>query len=396
VLAIRYGQEHQERAKVSGIPSVKTKISARAIAARTGPFLMWDAGDGALKGFCARRQQSDVVTFSLVYRTRDGRQRWQKISRHGTVKPDEARKAAQDILKARDLGRDPAAELHDSRHGMMMDALIAEYVQATERTKKRSSLKSDASRIDNHVLPAFGKLRVNAVTAADVESFVAGCSPGSARRMLGLVGSIFSFAQKRKLRLDNPAHGLERPKERRKTRRLGNHEYRQLGTALGEAQSPTSAIFTALAISGWRSGEMRLLKHSEVDAERRIATLEDTKSGKSVRPISAALLDIIQRQERRGEFVFPRPNGQPYSNLSPFWAKLAIPADTSPHVLRHSLASLSADLGHSDHVTAGLLGHARTNVTSTYMHPVDQTMIDAADRCAAATLKLMGLIDAQP
>jgi integrase len=60
-----------------------------------------------------------------------------------------------------------------------------------------------------------------------------------------------------------------------------------------------------------------------------------------------------------------------------------------PHVLRHSIASLGADLGLPDHTISGLLGHARQGITSRYLHLGDKALIEASDLVANATLKLM-------
>src|SRR5271169_704235 len=74
-----------------------------------------------------------------------------------------------------------------------------------------------------------------------------------------------------------------------------------------------------LAVSGWRSGEARHLKWSELDLDRRLATPGDTKSGLSVRPPSMAAIEIIQRQPRKGDFVFDYRNGEPINKLSHHW-----------------------------------------------------------------------------
>ena len=62
---------------------------------------------------------------------------------------------------------------------------------------------------------------------------------------------------------------------------------------------------------------------------------------------------------------------------------------TSPHTLRHSFASLAADMGVSDDLIAGLLGHSGRSITSRYMHLSDKALIETADTVAAETLKLM-------
>jgi hypothetical protein len=55
--------------------------------------------DGVVPGFCARRQKSDVITYSLKYRTAEGRQRWHKIGRDGAPwNPELARAEALRLL----------------------------------------------------------------------------------------------------------------------------------------------------------------------------------------------------------------------------------------------------------------------------------------------------------
>ena len=70
--------------------------------------------------------------------------------------------------------------------------------------KKPSTIKSGLTSINKHIKPKLGKLRVASVTQAEVEAFMHQLSPGNARRSLGLTGAIFTYAIKRKLRLDNP------------------------------------------------------------------------------------------------------------------------------------------------------------------------------------------------
>ena len=105
--------------------------------------------------------------------------------------------------------------------------------------------------------------------------------------MVGLLGAIFSYGVKKKLRADNPCHGVEKPKDVRRMRRLSDAEYAQFGAALDG--SMISDIFQFLAVSGWRSSEAKDLQFSEVDLERRIANLGDTKSRNVELAHSAAL-----------------------------------------------------------------------------------------------------------
>ena len=67
-----------------------------------------------------------------------------------------------------------------------------------------------------------------------------------------------------------------------------------------------------------------------------------------------------------------------------------LPKDLTPHVLRHSFASLAADLGYSESTIAALVGHKGQSVTSRYVHSADAVLLAAAHRIAQRTSELMG------
>ena len=94
---------------------MRTKIGLRDIAAMQPNSILWDS---AVRGFSARRQFSDVVTFNVFYRTQDGTQRWHKIGRYGIFSPDLARQEARRILMAVALGQDPSGERYKLRNSM--------------------------------------------------------------------------------------------------------------------------------------------------------------------------------------------------------------------------------------------------------------------------------------
>jgi integrase len=371
---------------------MRAKIGHRAIAALQSNSILWD---DKVRGFNARRQFSDVITYSVFYRTRDGIQRWHKIGRHTIFTPDLARKEAIRILRDVALGNDPSGERQAVRNSMTVAQLCDLYQTDMQSDKingkKATTISSDVNRIKNHIKPKLGNFKVATITPEQIEHFMHELSIGSARRIMALTGTIFNFAVKRKLRGDNPVSGVEKPSEVNKTRRLSNSEYQQLWAAIngGTALSPVVAdIFLFLAVTGFRSGEARLLKWEELDLERCCADLSDTKTGKSVRPLSSAAINIVQRQERKSEYVFAFLKGQPISNVNQHWGKLRLDKTITPHTLRHSFASLAGDLGLADSTIAGLLGHARSSITSRYIH-LDKALIVAANEVAGETMRLM-------
>ena len=180
--------------------------------------------------------------------------------------------------------------------------------------------------------------------------------------------------------------GIEKPKEVKRNRRLSEAEYAQLGAAL--KGGVLSDIFLFLAVTGFRSGEARNLRWSELDLERSIVTLGDTKTGVSVRPLSNIAIEIIQRQSRANEYVFDYGHGRPVNSLRTYWLKLGMDKSIVPHVLRHSFASLGADLGLADSTIAGLIGHKQQSMTSRYLH-LDRALVSAANIVAQETVRLM-------
>jgi integrase len=99
--------------------------------------------------------------------------------------------------------------------------------------------------------------------------------------------------------------------------------------------------------------------------------------------------------------VFPgsRGDGVPpsfHNYVRRIVARGGLPLDVTAHVLRHSFASLAADLGYSEATIATLIGHKGHSVTSRYMHSADRVLLAAADAVADATRERMFGASHQP
>jgi integrase len=140
------------------------------------------------------------------------------------------------------------------------------------------------------------------------------------------------------------------------------------------------------------------LRPSELDLGRRTAVLGDSKTGRSMRPLSTAAVDLLRSvvtDHRPTGFVFPASRGDGLMTGYPkLWGRIArlaaLPPDVTPHTFRHSFASLAADMGYSEPTIAALIGHAGRSMTSRYVHSADAVLLAAADAVADRTLTLMG------
>ncbi len=188
--------------------NIRTKIGIKAVEAMEPHTVLWDS---EIRGFNARRQFSDAITFSVFYRSLEGRQRWHRIGRFGVFTPAQAKAEAARVLREVALGRDPSGDRFALRQAMTIEQLCDEYIADMQNGringKKESTVKTDISRITTHIKPVLGKRKVTGVTQDDVEQFMRDLSPGSARQVTGLLGAIFSYSVKRKLRETNPVHG---------------------------------------------------------------------------------------------------------------------------------------------------------------------------------------------
>jgi len=399
------------------------KLGNREIASLGPNSEIWD---GQVAGFGARRQNSAAVSYVLLYRNADGRQRRLTIGRHGSpYTPDMARREAQRILGAIRSGQDPANDRQERRKAPTVTDLCNAYLEDVEagrlltkarRPKKPSTVAIDRTRIERHVKPLLGTMKVQAVTREDIDRFMhrvaegesaAIAKPskasrttggaGTASRTVGMLGAVFEYAVKKRMCETNPCRGVLRFADNKRERRLADAEYAVLGAGLraaGDVWPPALAGARFLALTGWRRGEMLDLTWPDVDLGRRTATLPDTKTGRSLRPLSIAACAILTALPRSGFYVFPAMRGdRKMTSFGNVFVQLVrasgLPIDVRAHTLRHSFASVASDLGYAESTIGALIGHKSTTMTGRYIHSADAVLLAAADAVAGRIGALM-------
>lgn len=147
-----------------------------------------------------------------------------------------------------------------------------------------------------------GKTRVSIKTKKLRGKAIVRGGAGTATRTVGLLGGILTYVVEAGIIETNPAHGIRKPKDNVRKRRLSEAEYRMLGGKLREAakQEKYAAIVDIvryLALTGRRRSEMIGLKWTEADTDSSCFRLEDSKEGESIRPIGLPVVDL--RESRR-------------------------------------------------------------------------------------------------
>lgn len=161
-----------------------------------------------------------------------------------------------------------------------------------------------------------------------------------------------------------------------------------------------------LLLTGWRKGEALSLRWSDIDQGRGIATLSDTKTGRSNRHLSTYAVQEIESmrayRQLGNPYVFPGAvAGKPYADLSRIWDVVRHEAgvqDVRLHDLRHSFATFAASAGQDLPLIGALLGHRDVATTARYAHLIPERQQHAAEASSAAVAAALAskVVDASP
>lgn len=417
-----------------------------------------DLRDTEIPGFRLRvypptKKGEQGKVFWLVYRLPGaGKVEWLKLGAYGALSAEEARRLAKEKAALVTQGENPAEARRELRSAPTVAELGVAFLADVQARRKPTTAREHARRWMTHIAPekptcpVLGTMRVAEVTAADVARLHAKLSktPYEANRVLALVGAFFTFAEQQgaRARHTNPAPEVKPYAEDARERFLSDAELVRLGAALARAEreglppAPTKrrkvtegktarntdrrahvpktvkhgpadpfavAALRLLLLTGWRVSEVLGLRWEQVDAERGIATLPDTKAGRSHRHLGAPALELLAELPREAghPYCFPShggrrrdPNGgpQPIQDLDRLWYAVRHAAgldDVRLHDLRHTNASVSAERGESLLVIGKLLGHKRGDTTARYAHLADNPLRRAADGTSAHIAALL-------
>jgi integrase len=404
-----------------------TKRAIDAMVASEQRFVIWDV---ELKGFGVRIEPSGAKSFILRYRAggRGSAKRFITLGKYGVITPEEARRSARDKLGLVARGSDPAQQMARQKAAptiaFVAERFLAEHV---EPKRKAATIASYRHALMARIVPDLGSLRAESVTRADVARLHGRLStkPATANYVLAVLSSLYSWCDRQGLVPEgyNPAVRVDRFRQQGRERYLNSQELQRLGVALNKAETvglpwasevngpkakhlprpenrktvldPAAvAAIRLLILTGARLREILHLRWQEIDLERGLAFLPDSKTGRKTLTLSRPALRILSELPRMASpFVIAgSKEGQPRADLQRPWAAICRSADLPGvrlHDLRHTFASVGAGESLGLPIVGKLLGHTQPQTTARYAHLDANPLRQAADLIATRLVDAM-------
>lgn len=384
--------------------------------------LVWD---NELRGFGVSVGRHGSKSFVVQYRNPHGQSRRRVIGRFGLMTVEEARRNARVLLGDVAKGTDPIEEAKRLK-GHTIEEICSWYLERAEAGKiigrsrraiKPSTLAMDRSRIEAHIRPLLGHRIIETLKLGDIEAAQADIAAGItskprigsrggatkggegvAARTMSTLHSILEHAVRLGEIEKNPARGIRRIASTPRMRWLSQAELRKLGAALREAEADMEhpkgiAAIRLLLLTGFRRLEALSLERKWLLDEEHAIHFATTKTGAQRRVIGTAPVSLLKEQPETGsKYFFPADWGDGHfigvvRVLDRICEKAGL-EDVTPHVLRHTFASVAGGLGYSELTIAALLGHASRGITQRYIH-IDEPLRAAATAVSDHILQLL-------
>lgn len=183
------------------------------------------------------------------------------------------------------------------------------------------------SSLEEYAFPTIGNFRVDQVTHPIVTQLLAKIwleIPETAQRVSQRIKTVMDWCAAHEhaapISMDVVRAGL--PKAKREPRHFRSMPWQDVPGFVEELFESDKTSNLALAftiLTAARSGEIRNMTWAEVDFENRLWHLDGSRMKmrrNHVVPLSGACMALLDRLERRSEFVFPNSKGAPLSDMA--------------------------------------------------------------------------------
>ena len=367
------------------------------------------------------RFRQDRRLWEVDYRDAEGRRRRPLFGSEGA-----AHEHATDVLRSQGILAVPAEDRE-----ITLRAYAARWVTLIQHEKDANTVRNYKERLDGHVLPALGHLKVRELHRGHIKVFLAekrgrGYAKNTVRLMRATLSAMLSDAVDDGIIMGNPAFGLGRRKASRADRltpaeriqKVRPMSWEQRDAFLAAVKNPRySTLFDLLAKAGLRPGEAFGLHPGDIDWRQRTLRVERSwnlqrlKHTKTYEERTVDLSpDLLRALERHlvwvkaealrcgwgePEWLFPNDEGKPHdeSRVRKFHKKGLKDAKLPNfrlYDLRHTYASLLLAAGAPITYVSAQLGHSNPGTTLKYyarwIPSRGKRWVDLLDRAANATV----------
>jgi integrase len=365
--------------------------------------VLWDAGDGSVKGFGLRVKPSGAAAFIIQYRNQHRHSKRLTLGSASVLKVEKAREMARhQLMRALD-GGDPAAEKAARTDAATFKVLAERFIERYARVRNRDWVNTERIFL-RHVNPAWGTRAISSIERRDVrellQAVAESAGPIASNRTLAAVRKAFNWAASLDMVEVSPVVGVAPlSPERRRERLLHDGELKILWAAFG-AVDVFGDFFKLLLLVGQRRSETAGILRASLSLAPRssagwVIPAEANKAGRAhYVPLSEQAVETIERaiartdlvgaRRARGSssFVFSTNGRRPISSFSA--AKLLADAEIARlnrerpeadrvpvedwrlHDLRRAAATGMSRFGSDRFTVSRVLNHADPSVTGRY------------------------------
>ena len=304
-------------------------------------------------------------------------------------------------------GTDPLETKMKSRLGETINDLAVLYIENHAKPKKRS-WDEDQRRIDKHITPAFGKRKVESIGRADVSNLhskIGKNHPYEANRVRSLLSVMFEYGIRSGFlpeTFNNPCKYVEKFSESKRERWLSSDDelVRFLHSVDEEPDIYIRGVVWTLLLTGARKNEILQAKWDDVDFEKALLHLKETKSKKpEFKALSDEAINILNSLPRvvGNPYIFPSPRleGDHLKDIRNPWSRILERAgikDCRIHDLRRTFLSLMVNLGIPILVASKAAGHHSVTVTEqVYARLKNEPIRDAVGKVSGKIVDIVAL-----
>jgi len=271
-------------------------------------------------------------------------------------------------------------------------------------------------KVRKYILPTLGHMRLKDVKPFHIQNVVNEMNRRELTRATDIVvlslKQIFKKAAENNLLMKSPAELIDAPKRQKPKKRALTDEERQYISS-AEIDSQQRAFLYLMLFAGLRRGEALGLSWSDIDFDNKTVTVSKTwitvknrpeikpmpksEAGNRTIPMPSNLYEVLKdfssRDSKGHVFLSTSQELMPLSKFRDFWVGIAgklniamggseenikLSRDITPHIFRHSYATMLYYAGVDIKTAQYLLGHSSVAMTMEIYTHLDKSKVSAA------------------